>query len=80
MIYLMKDLHNGTSVVHREVSSENDQRLRLTRSSKETISRIRQTEEHSKSSADGWTRSWQNDRSQSNVQRDRVRLSGNQWF
>jgi hypothetical protein len=78
MIYV-KGFH-GTSSVDRKVSPKDSRGLYLARTIEGTFSRVRQSKADTKSSTDWWGRRRQDISSESNVQRDRLRLHGNQWF
>ena len=70
----------GSCIMDREVSSSNGRELYSTRTSEKTISGIRQSKDNSKPSIEWWSGSRKDNRSQSDVQRDRMRFSSNQWF
>ena len=78
MIYV-KGSH-GTFIMDREVSPSDSRRLYSARAPEKTISGVREAAKHSQSPIDWWGRRWQNDRSESDVSSNRVRLSSNQWF
>jgi hypothetical protein len=54
--------------------------LYSTRTVEKTIPRIRESEKQSHSSAGWWGMSRKDNSSESHVQRNRLRLHGNQWF
>jgi hypothetical protein len=70
----------ATFVMDREVPASNGFGLYSSGPFEATVSIVRQSEKHSKSLTKWRSRSRQDNNRQSHVQRDRLRLHGNQWF
>jgi hypothetical protein len=78
MIYV-KGFH-GTSSVDRKVSPKDSRGLYPARKIEDSFSGVCQSKADTKSSTDWWGGRRQDIGGESNVQRNRLRLSGNQWF
>jgi hypothetical protein len=78
MIYVKGDY--GTFVVDRKVSPSDGSGLYSSGTSEATFSGIRQSKDNTQFTVEWRSGRRQDDRSQSNVQRNRLRLHDNQWF
>ena len=70
----------GTFVMDREVSASDGGRLYSSRPSEKAVSGICESKGDTESPIEWWSRRRQDHDSESDVQRNRLRLHGNQWF